>query len=911
MNAPLLGMAAAAAFALTLGAKDFLWLEAESFADRGEWRLDTQFVHKMGSAYLLAGGVGTPVGAARTALDVVRGGHYRAWARTKDWLPEFHPGTFALEVNGTRGATLGASGREGWRWEPAGEFDLRKGRNDLALVDLSGAFARCDALLFTTDFSYVPPDGGEPLRRERARLGGLESEDVAEGGSADILVVGAGPGGFPAALAAARHGAKVLVVHDRPVLGGNASRELGVQTNGAGNGHPHFRDGGIVEEANLRAVALGDGRVLSRAFAAMAAEEANLTVVTNARVISAETDAKTGAITAVVARDTLTGAWTRYRARTFVDGTGDGWLGYFAGAKYRRGREARGEFGEPMAPEAADDLLMSGTLMDGWAAYRAVPGPKPVAYSTPKWADILPPGYWRNVTSPKPSWWMEHGSEFDELEDPERARDELIRISFAYWGWIKNGWKDRAQAANWTLESVPHMNGRREGLRLVGDYVFTANDATSARVFPDRIATGGWDIDVHDPRGATHPGGDGTWRPKLGCSEIYTIPYRILYSVNVPNLFMVGRCVSCTHWGLGTLRVEATCATMGQAAGTAAAEALKLGLSPRDYGRRRIGELQQMLLRDDVYLPGLAVDGRGDLARQATATATSCQAEGVRRRQDVVVDERRAPLAFRKGPFTVVFRRGTTERLEAFHPHLVSSLDHPVDVTLELRESDTTDAPERAVVATAKVHVPARAKGYVGCKVGAKLSKAFAWVSLRPVKGVAWSFCTRESQYGARAWPEDRDEATWRYYTSDQYACFTEPDLTWRTGADPQNVTDGVARSFDGEEHGWISDPAQPLPQALTLTWPRPVTAREVRLTFDSDFRTRWASIPAQARMVKGYALECATGDGPWRPLADERGNVLRHRIHRFAPETFDRLRLTVTETHGDPSARVFEIRVE
>ena len=894
---------------LVVAAAGFLWVEAESFSDRGRWQIDTQFTHKMGSAYLIADGVGEPIGAATTEIDVPQGGRYTAWVRTKDWVPEKHPGKFALEVNGRRSGTLGASGLDGWRWERAGTFELRSGTNGLRLVDLSGAYARCDAILFAADAAYVPPDGGEDLRRERARLGGLESLEIRDGGASDVLVVGAGPGGFPAALAAARHGVKVRLVHDRPVLGGNASRELGVQTNGAGNGHPYFRDGGIVEEANLLAVSRGEKRRLSGAFAALAAAEPNLAVVTNARVISAETDKATGAILAVLARDTLTGELTRYRAKMFIDGTGDGWLGYFAGAKFRRGREARAEFGEPMAPEEADDLMMSGTLMT--SPYRARKGKKPVAYATPDWADVLPPGYWRNVSSPRPDWWMEHAGTFDELADPERARDELIRISFAYWGWIKNGWKGREKAREWTLESVPHMNGRREGMRLVGDYIFTANDALAARVFPDRIATGGWDIDTHDPKGATNPGGDGYWRPKFGCYEVYTIPYRILYSVNVPNLFMSGRCVSCTHWGLGTLRVEATCATMGQAAGTAAAEALKAGLGPRDYGRERIGELQQALLADDVYLPGIVADGTGDLARQAVVSATSTLRTGVRRRAFAeAVDGERAPLPFRDGPFTVVFRRGTTERLDAFHPHLVSSLDAPAEVVLELRESDATAAPDAPVVATARATVPARSAGFVAFAVGARLKKTFAWVTLRPVRGIAWSFCPRERTFGARAWPEDREERRWRYYTANSYAYFTEPDLTWATGADPRNVTDGVSRSFEGEEHGWISDPSSPLPQALTLTFPKPVTAREVRLAFDSDFRTRWVNLPFPDRMVKDYALECATGEGPWRTLETVTGNVLRHRIHRFAPETFDRLRLTVKATYGDPSARVFEVRV-
>ena len=145
----------------------YLWLEAESFADYGEWRLDTQFTHKMGSAYLIAPGVGKPIGSAKTALVVPRTGTWQAWVRTKDWLPEFSPGRFALTVNGKQSGPLGVSKREGWRWEKAGAFALPQGEAAVSLDDLSGAFARCDAILFTTDAAYVPPDDGEALAAAR------------------------------------------------------------------------------------------------------------------------------------------------------------------------------------------------------------------------------------------------------------------------------------------------------------------------------------------------------------------------------------------------------------------------------------------------------------------------------------------------------------------------------------------------------------------------------------------------------------------------------------------------------------------------------------------------------------------------------------------------------------------------
>ena len=181
----------------------FLMLEAEEFADYGGWRLDTQFTHRMGSGYLIASSVGVPVAPARTEITIPRGGTWRVWARTKDWLPDFSPGTLSVCVGGTEGAVLGASKRDVWVWEIAGDFALDAGKTEVLLKDRSGYFGRCDALIFTTDLSYVPPEESAALACERYRLRG-ESAVPEERGDFDVVVVGAGSGGVPAAVAAAR-----------------------------------------------------------------------------------------------------------------------------------------------------------------------------------------------------------------------------------------------------------------------------------------------------------------------------------------------------------------------------------------------------------------------------------------------------------------------------------------------------------------------------------------------------------------------------------------------------------------------------------------------------------------------------------------------------------------------------------
>ena len=171
--------------------KGVYWVEAENFDDYGGWLLDTQFAHKMGSGYLIAPGVGKPSAVASTKLDVAKSGKYKVWARTKDWVPEFHPGRFALEVNGRRIEKIfGASGRD-WSWEYAGEIELPAGAAQLKIVDLAGAYARCDAIVLSRDSSFSPADGAEELERQRDLCTGMPA-GVADGGGFDFVVVGGG-----------------------------------------------------------------------------------------------------------------------------------------------------------------------------------------------------------------------------------------------------------------------------------------------------------------------------------------------------------------------------------------------------------------------------------------------------------------------------------------------------------------------------------------------------------------------------------------------------------------------------------------------------------------------------------------------------------------------------------------------
>ena len=576
--------------------RGFLWLEAEAFADYGTWAIDTQFVGKMGSAYLLGAGVTGVCASASTCVTVPRAGTWRAWARTRDWIPEHHPGRFALEVGGRRSPELGNSGKAGWLWQPAGAYELAAGETEVRLVDLTGWFARCDAILLTTDAAYVPPDDPEANECARARFTGLAPE--LDRGDYEVVVVGGGPGGTTAAIQAARAGARTLLVTDRPVLGGNASSEFRVAPRGAGTYRPEDQEGGIdAEMLALRKARKGSD--WTDAYQTLVSRERLLTAVTNVRITAAKT-AKDGAIVSVHGVDTLTGARSRWRGRIFVDATGDGWLGFFAGAKYRFGSEGKVEFGEPFAPAEPNRRTMSGSLLSGIglaagysAAFRGVRTAEGnVPFAAPAWANLeLPPWYAKMTCRKFTGRAMEHPHEIDDVEDPEYARDYLIRMAVTFWDWAKNKAVNRDEAAPWRMVFVPYTNARREGRRLMGDYLLTECDEMAGRRFEDAIGYGGYPITTHDSAGSFGSNHDYK-RPE---PPRYDIPYRCLYSANVPNLLMCGRCCSMTHRALGSMRVQSTCSVTGQAAGLAAANCVKTGLGPREYGRRHIRELQQEL----------------------------------------------------------------------------------------------------------------------------------------------------------------------------------------------------------------------------------------------------------------------------------------------------------------------------
>lgn len=604
----------------------YVWIDAEDFDDYGGWWLDTQFVPQVGSPYMLAAGIGEPVEDAVTTINLEKPGTYKLWVRSRNWIKDHNPGTFNVLVNGNKSETVfGTEPIEEWVWQDGGTFELQAGDVELRLHDLTGWYGRCDAMILTRDMYYVPPFVLEGYKGEQRRLTGRGADEKTVG-DYDVVVVGAGTAGINAAIASARTGAKTVLIQNRPMIGGNNSTEMGVPILGPADfGKKNAREGGLNEEIG-RLRSYNFMKKWSNGAEVVAAQEENLTIFVNTHVYDVERSK--GRITAVRAFNMIDGHLTRYTGKQFIDATGDGWVGYYAGAQLLRGREPRWMFNESNAPEDGDIITMSGALFQSSTlGYNSVDTGEPVKFEAPSWAWDLSDntealearkgveGTWKSGT-----WWHENRNDVDDLWDPEAARDGLINVSVSYWNWIKNESKFKEKAANRKITAIPVTNAKRETQRLVGDHILTQNDVVEARDFEDAIGNGGWGLDIHHPEGIFSKEGPFDFNTHV---PQYNIPFRILYSKNVPNLFMVGRNVSCTHTALGTLRVQATTGVMGQAAGTAAAMCIEKGTDPRGIYQSHMPELQQQLLKDDMYIIGYRNEDPSDLALMASVSASS------------------------------------------------------------------------------------------------------------------------------------------------------------------------------------------------------------------------------------------------------------------------------------------------
>lgn len=443
----------------------------------------------------------------------------------------------------------------------------------------------------------------------------------------DVAVIGGGAAGICAAVAAARQGSKTVLVQDRPVLGGNASSEMRVHLNGVNDlGGQAERETGIIEELLLHNRFENEQEsfpVFDHVMYDFVVREPNLTLILNTQAIEAEMAGNK--IKSALCWQGTTETLLTIHAEIFIDCSGDGLLAATAGAEYRTGREGKAEFNEKYAPDQPDGWQMGASLL-----MSSKDMGRPMKYSPPSYAikythEGAHPrrkfaGYHEGI------WWIEVGSDGDIIADFEVNRHKLMGYLHGVWDYIKNS-GNFPEAENLALDWVGSLPCRRESRRFIGDYIVSEKDMTEHRHFEDAIAFGGWSLDEHNPGGIENISEPPSYF-HYHFKNVYEFPFRALYSKNISNLMFAGRNVSQTHIALSSSRIMATCALMGQAVGTAASMCNQKKVLPREIAKKHINELQEVLLREDMFIPKRPANDPNDLAKKASLLFASTTSSG-------------------------------------------------------------------------------------------------------------------------------------------------------------------------------------------------------------------------------------------------------------------------------------------
>jgi hypothetical protein len=677
-----------------------------------------------------------------------------------------------------------------------------------------------------------PPTSARTLRTERV--------------AADLVVVGGGLAGVCAAITAARAGIDVVLVQDRPVLGGNASSEVRLWILGAtshmGNNNRWAREGGVIDEIlveNMHRNPEGNAVLVDALLIEKVAAEPRIRLLLDTAADEVARDPSTGAITMVRAFSPSNG--TRYEliAPLYCDASGDGTVAFLAGAPFRMGAEAREEFGEGLAPPGGSTDMLGHSLY-----FMTRDTGRPVAFTRPAFAidPVATIPRWRQFT-PKHQgcqfWWIEHGGRLDTVHDTHRIKWELWQIVYGVWDHIKNSGRF-PEAETLTLEWVGMIPGKRESRRFEGDVILTQQDLVERREWPDAVSYGGWAVDLHPPEGV-YAAGDGCTQWHM--EGVYQIPYRCLYSRTVPNLFLAGRIISASHVAFGSTRVMATGAHTAQAVGMAAAICRSRNLVPRDVLEPSLmRELQQHLLAADQHIPGAVLEEPADLVRRGTVTASSSlrlahlPASGEVR---PLAESQAMMLPVSPGPaprvtlLVDVARRTTLRatlrvaRRPDEHTPCVTLAECRVDLDPGVSQSVSLDLP--ASFDTAR---------YAFWCLDANPDVSVHTSDLR-VSGVLAVFHRKNGAVAKSALqspPEGSGIDSFEFWTPERrpggrnLAIRIDPPID-RFGID--QLASGVNRPT-AQPNLWVADPGDPRP-TLTCTWPTPQPIGRIELVFDSD----------------------------------------------------------------------------
>ena len=739
--------------------------------------------------------------------------------------------------------------------------------------------------------------------------------------SAGFVVAGGGLSGVCCAITAARSGLKVILVQDRPVLGGNSSSEVRLWVLGAtshmGNNNRWAREGGVIDELlveNMYRNPEGNALIFDTILLEKVTEEPNIQLLLNTAVFEVEKkDADT--ISGVTAFCSQNSTLYTIKSNLFCDASGDGIIGFLSGAAFRMGAESKDEFDEKFAPSKSYGELLGHSMY----FYTRDTG-QPVKFIPPSFAltDITKIPRYKSFNSQEYGcrlWWIEYGGRLDTVHDTEQIKWELWKVIYGVWNYIKNS-GGFPEAETLTLEWVGHIPGKRESRRFEGDYMLSQKDIVEQHQHPDAVAFGGWSIDLHPA--------DGVFSEKPGCNQwhpkgIYQIPYRCLYSRNINNLFIAGRIISASHVAFGSTRVMATSAYVGQAVGMAAVIAARENVLPKQIGSTvPVSILQKNLIRAGQHIPGVILTDENDLVQKATIHASSELAlkafpEDAGMFQLSYSAAQMIPL--RKGKMTelVIHAYAKEEAILDVELRISSKPDyHTPDILLESKRLHLHKEKNCLPLHFANEMTQA-AYGFI---VFRKNDLVSIPISSKRVTGILSVFNIVNksvSNFGRQEPTEDIGVDSFEFWIPQrrpQGHNFAVAFKTPVTAFPVSNLKNGIARPTN-QPNAWVADWNDKRP-TLTITWHDEQTISTIELSFDTDFDHPMESVlMSHPENVMPFCVRAYK-------VMDEKGNILYEKSDNYQTRNTIRLDKAVTtkelkiefeQSSPDIPVSLFEIR--
>lgn len=662
---------------------------------------------------------------------------------------------------------------------------------------------------------------------------------------ADLVITGGGLSGVCCAITAAREGLKVALVQDRPVLGGNSSSEVRLWVLGAtshmGNNNRWAREGGVIDEIlveNMYRNPEGNAVIYDTVLLDKVISEPNITLLLN--TVVTEVDKKDpNTISSIRAFCSQNSTSYDLYAPVFCDASGDGVVGFLAGAAFRMGAESREEFGEKFAPTEEYGELLGHSIY----FYTKDTG-KPVKFVSPSYAldDIKKIPRFKKFNAREYGcqlWWIEYGGRLDTVHDTETIKWELWKVVYGVWNYIKNS-GSFPESENLTLEWVGTIPGKRESRRFEGPYMLRQQDIIEQRPHDDVVAFGGWSIDLHPA--------DGVFSEKPGCNQwhskgIFGIPYRCYFSRNIRNLFLAGRIISASHVAFGSTRVMGTSACGAQAVGMAAALCKKYGILPQDIlAQNRVPELQQRLLKRGHFIPGVVYQDQNDLVRSAQVRSSSelllreLPEKGLLKKLDPAVSQL-VPLQKGKVPDLVVHANASVARtLEVALCVSSKAGNFTPDVVLEEKQIALTPG-RNCIPLSFSTRLEQASYVFITFRKNPDVELNFSPLRVTGLLSVFNHINPAVSNYGKQTPTEDIGMDAFEFWcpqrrpAGENVAIKFNPPLAC-FGA--ENIRNGIHRPVD-QANAWVADPNDPNP-SLEVLWNEPKPIREIILKFDTDF---------------------------------------------------------------------------